>query len=181
MTENAPPSANATSSDSSRGMPYYDRLRRDLRDLLQKKRAADSQIAILEDRIYGIETDYLEQTTAGNIIKGFDNYVKGSTGASTLGVGGGTATRRKGGITEADRIFSRSSANFLRDSPTPSTTPSHAPTPSSSFPQSARESNHPTPNGGTIKGSLSKKKKAPDDDDTDSKSNKRGKITYGRD
>jgi hypothetical protein len=44
MAENAPPGNNASNSDSSRGMPYYDRLRRDLRDLLQKKRAADANI-----------------------------------------------------------------------------------------------------------------------------------------
>lgn len=58
-----------------------------------------------------METAYLEETTAGNIIKGFDNYIKGSAGVSTV-TGAGTSTRRKGGITEADRIFSRSSASF---------------------------------------------------------------------
>jgi len=73
-----------------------------------------SHQASLEENIYRIETTYLEETTAGNIIKGFDNYIKGSTGASTIGAGGGTATRRKGGITDADRIFSRSSASFVR-------------------------------------------------------------------
>jgi hypothetical protein len=61
-----------------------------------------------------MESAYLEETTAGNIIKGFDNYIKGSSGTTTISTGGGTATRRKGGITEQDRIFSRSSANFLR-------------------------------------------------------------------
>jgi chromatin modification-related protein EAF6 len=59
-----------------------------------------------------METTYLEETSAGNIIKGFDNYMKG-TAAATINTGGGTATRRKGGLTEADRIFSRSSASFM--------------------------------------------------------------------
>jgi len=184
MSENAPPVGAPTLSDSSRGMPYYEKLRRDLRETLQKKRILDQSIATLEENIYRQETTYLEETTAGNIIKGFDNYIKGSTGASTLGTGGGTATRRKAGITDADRIFSRSSASFVRDSPDASShsTPA-APTPTSSFPHSARESNHPTPTSTTNKGSLAgnKKKKAPDDDDTDSKSTKRGKISYGRD
>ena len=68
----------------------------------------------LEDTIYRLETQYLEETTAGNIIKGFDNYIKGSAGASTVGGGAGTSTRRKGGITDADRIFSKSSASYQR-------------------------------------------------------------------
>src|ERR1700755_1999610 len=83
--------------------------------------------------------------------------MKGSTGGGGGGGGGtGTTTRRKGGITEADRIFSRSSAvvnrvrlfsqftkcggrkirrtdkTFSQDSPAPSAPPSsHAPTPTS--------------------------------------------------
>ena len=133
MAENAPPSLAASSGDSSRGMPYYEKLRRDLRETLQKKRALDASIVRcrysiplrdviltgyaqlnLEESIFRYETQYLEETTAGNIIKGFDNYIKGSTGASTVGGGTGTSTRRKGGITEADRIFSKSSASFQR-------------------------------------------------------------------
>lgn len=67
----------------------------------------------IEDSIFRLESSYLDDTGAGNIIKGFDNYMKGSTGTTTGG-GMGTATRRKGGITEADRIFSRSSAIVSR-------------------------------------------------------------------
>jgi chromatin modification-related protein EAF6 len=69
----------------------------------------------------------------------------------------------------------------LQEASTPgsaTTTPSHAPTPTSSFP--TRESSQPTPNGNK-NGVASKKKKAADDEDTDSKPAKRGKITYGRD
>ncbi|KAF2808532.1 NuA4-domain-containing protein [Mytilinidion resinicola] len=189
MAENAPPpGSGGQRHDASAGMPYYEKLRRDLRETLQKKRQLDNSLATLEESIYKAETSYLEETSAGNIIKGFDNYIKGSTGITTAGgAGPGTSTRRKAMITEADRIFSRSSASFMRDSPTPNsaqTTPSHAPTPTSSFP-SGRESSHPTPNGSTSsKAVASKKKKAPekDDDETDGKPPlKRGKITYGRD
>jgi chromatin modification-related protein EAF6 len=97
-------------------MPYYEKLRRDLRESLQKKRALDTSIHGIEESIFRMETAYLEETGAGNIIKGFDNYIKGTAGVSGASgaLGGGTATRRKGGITDADRIFSRSSANTSR-------------------------------------------------------------------
>jgi len=45
MAENATPgSANNASTDSSRGMPYYERLRRDLRESLNKKRQIDNNL-----------------------------------------------------------------------------------------------------------------------------------------
>ncbi|KAI4916453.1 hypothetical protein J4E85_010108 [Alternaria conjuncta] len=176
MAENAAPgSANNTAADSSRGMPYYERLRRDLRESLNKKRIIDNSLLQLEDNILRVETQYLEETSAGNIIKGFDNYIKGAATTTTAG-GAGTATRRKAPISDADRIFSRSSTSFLRESSTPgSATPSHAPTPTSSFP--TRESSQPT-NGARPGGS--KKKKAADDDDDDGNKTKRQKISYGR-
>ncbi|KAH8630928.1 hypothetical protein IG631_15505 [Alternaria alternata] len=114
MAENAAPgSANNAGADSSRGMPYYERLRRDLRESLNKKRLIDNNLLQLEDNILRVETQYLEETSAGNIIKGFDNYIKGAATTTTAG-GAGTATRRKAPISDADRIFSRSSTSFLR-------------------------------------------------------------------
>ena len=64
-----------------------------------------------------MESTYLEETTAGNIIKGFDNYMKGSSttgGGGGAGGGAGTSSRRRGGITDADRIFSNSSVSFSK-------------------------------------------------------------------
>lgn len=54
--------------------------------------------------IYDKETEYLENTPSGNVIIGFDNYTKGTTGAA--------AQRRKMGLTDANRVFSRSSISY---------------------------------------------------------------------
>ncbi|KAK2865182.1 hypothetical protein FQN49_003828 [Arthroderma sp. PD_2] len=131
----------------ARGIPYYEKLRRELRDTLQKKRLMDKNMAALEESIYRFEQSYLEETGAGNIIKGFDNYIKGASSLSNMGggsgmgssfgTGNGPTTRRKGQVADTDRVFSRSSASFMRDSPAPSsahTTPSHAQTPTSTGP-----------------------------------------------
>jgi chromatin modification-related protein EAF6 len=59
----------------------------------------------LDDQIFKKEGEYLEDTPHGNILTGFDNYIKGSSG--TAG-----STRRRAGVTEQDRVFSRSSIRF---------------------------------------------------------------------
>ncbi|KAK2772818.1 hypothetical protein FQN53_004423 [Emmonsiellopsis sp. PD_33] len=173
MAENIPPATVAANGANggaagpgtaeqiqSRGLPYYEKLRRELRETLQKKRVMDKNMAALEESIYRFEQSYLEETGAGNIIKGFDNYIKGSSGGSGIGAGsslgsmtaggggggGGPTTRRKTQVQDSDRVFSKSSASFMRDSPAPSsthTTPSHAPTPTSSHPPGAhRDTNN---------------------------------------
>lgn len=101
--------------DATRGRPYYEKLRRDLKQILDKKRELDRTMSTLETTIARLESSYLEETSAaGNIIKGFDNYIKASTAASnaTMSASAGTATRRKGGVSDQDRIFSRSSVSW---------------------------------------------------------------------
>jgi chromatin modification-related protein EAF6 len=58
----------------------------------------------VEDGIAQKETIYLDSTPSGNIITGFDNYMKGMSGAA--------AQRRKVGPMEQNRVFSRSSISY---------------------------------------------------------------------
>ncbi|KII90951.1 hypothetical protein PLICRDRAFT_106074 [Plicaturopsis crispa FD-325 SS-3] len=91
-----------TAEDKAR----YEAIKKDLMQALPKKRAIDKQLAQLEVQIYNIEGQYLTDTAAhssGNIIQGFDNYLK----ASTVG-------RRRYEVHDADRLFSNSSASHAR-------------------------------------------------------------------
>jgi chromatin modification-related protein EAF6 len=52
MTENVPPGSAGKAKDdaAARGLPYYEKLRRDLRDTLNKKRLIDKTlVSTLED------------------------------------------------------------------------------------------------------------------------------------
>ncbi|KAL9104476.1 MAG: hypothetical protein Q9163_000569 [Psora crenata] len=161
-------------ADPTRGLPYYEKLRKDLRETLEKKRLLDKNMATLEDQIYRHESTYLGETTAGNIIKGFDNYIKGTSSAPSNASNPsnqGNNTRRKATLVEADRVFSRSSASFMRElSPGPS------------------ESGRDTPRtGGTpgADGANKKKKKGSfggrgEEEESADKGPKRLKITYAR-
>ena len=60
--------------------------------------------ASTEEHIATKESDYLEATPSGNIVIGFDNYVKGANAA--------VAQRRKTGLADQNRVFSRSSVSY---------------------------------------------------------------------
>jgi chromatin modification-related protein EAF6 len=192
MAENVPPGSatkassgiTATNGADRPGLPYYEKLRRDLRDTLQRKRLIDRNMAAIEDQIYRSETAYLEETsTAGNIVKGFDNYIKASAVSSSANSAGGTisgsaaggglgASRRKAAISDGDRVFSKSSVSYsTRDSDTPSSavsTPGGAGTPGGF-------------SGGNEKATDKKKKKAAaaahNEEDSD-RPTKRQKISF---
>lgn len=104
------PANGAKTEDASRGRPYYDKIRKDLKANLEKKKELDKNLAQIEASIALKEQEYLENTSlSGNIIKGFDGYLKPSGASSATA---GTATRRKGGYSEQDKIFSRSSLSW---------------------------------------------------------------------
>ena len=97
------------------------------------------------------------------------NSAGGTISGSAAG-GGLGAGRRKAVVNDSDRVFSRSSVSYMRDSDSPSSatsTPNHTATPTGSF---------------TAERTGDKKKKksiVTNDDDTDARSTKRQKITFG--
>ncbi|GEQ67666.1 hypothetical protein JCM33374_g1331 [Metschnikowia sp. JCM 33374] len=83
----------------------YTKLKNDLTRSILKKKEIDAKLAELEESIYEKETEYFNDSTYGNIVKGFDNFAKGSSGGSN---------KRKLVITDEDHIFSMSSATFVK-------------------------------------------------------------------
>jgi chromatin modification-related protein EAF6 len=102
----------------------YDAAKKDLMQALARKRAADKQLvclgfsilggvtllklpkAALEVQIYNLESTYLMDTathSGGNIIQGFDGYLKNPPGG-----------RRKYEVNDTDRLFSNSSMSYKK-------------------------------------------------------------------
>ena len=83
MAENVPPSSMQLSNNTADqpGRPYYESLRTNLKQTLEKKRKLDEQLAAIEEQIFKTEGSYLEETAnSGNIVRGFDGWVKGVQG-----------------------------------------------------------------------------------------------------
>ncbi|KAJ6262509.1 Chromatin modification-related protein EAF6 [Drechslerella dactyloides] len=119
----------------------YETLRKQLRDLISKKKHSDKLLETLEDHIYKYETTYLEDTQNGNIVRGFDNYIKG------------TVARRRANITDQDRIFSSSSYSYMKSREEGS----NAGTPSGSVPPESTTSSTPSFTKNGTSGGLPKK------------------------
>lgn len=115
-SENVPPSAATAATTSSAtadqpGRPYYESLRTTLRQTLEKKRKLDEQLAAVEEAIFKTEGNYLEETAnSGNIVRGFDGWVKGVQ----VGGRGGADDRRRGRVRDEERVFSRSSISWMK-------------------------------------------------------------------
>lgn len=186
MAENVPPTsaskAAATTSNSDRGIPYYEKLRRDLRDTINKKRLLDRNLEALEHQIFRAETSYLEETSAaGNIVKGFDNYIKAaattnSTAASgTISGAAAGGTRRKAQVNDSDRVFSKSSVSYRDGKDGESGPGSAVSTPG--------QGSTPVASAGGFEKDRKKKKGSANnggDDDTDSRAPKRQKMSFTR-
>ncbi|KAI1383232.1 NuA4-domain-containing protein [Hypoxylon trugodes] len=193
MTENVQPGGpGATDAERRLALTEYNRQRQTLKELLAKRKQQERQLAQLEHNIADLEQKYLGNTRFGNIVKGFDNYIKGTSSA---------AQRKQGELKEEDYIWSRSSIshNSLHpdnpETPSATSTPA-APTPvSTSFANNKDKdggSNQPTPTSATEKvtgkaGKASKKrtqlKKDKDadaeDSETDSRETKKVRTHFG--
>lgn len=83
----------------------YTQLKNELTKKIVKKQEIEAQLLALEESIYDKENDYFNESTYGNIVKGFDNFSKSSSGGSN---------KRKIMYTDDDHIFSMSSATFVK-------------------------------------------------------------------
>ncbi|KAI4868510.1 NuA4-domain-containing protein [Hypoxylon rubiginosum] len=192
MTENAQPGGGGSNGDQQAAVAEYTKQRQNLKGLLAKRKQHDRQLAQLEQNIVDLEAKYLANTRYGNIVKGFDNYIKGTSAA---------AQRKQGELKEEDYIWSRSSIshNSLHpdniEAASATSTPA-APTPVSTSFANARDkdggSNQPTPTSATEKassksGKASKKRPQPkkekeasvDDSETDSRETKKVRTHFG--
>lgn len=110
MTENVPPGSATAAAPDQPGRPYYESLRTTLRSTIDKKRKLDEKLAALEEQIFKAEGTYLEETSnSGNIVRGFDAWVKNVSLNKSA-----ADDRRRGRIRDEDRIFSRSSVGWMR-------------------------------------------------------------------
>ncbi|KAI9291927.1 hypothetical protein K502DRAFT_344306 [Neoconidiobolus thromboides FSU 785] len=87
----------------------------ELNDLIKNKNRILLSLEEIENKIYGLETSYLEDTKfSGNVIKGFDQYLLEPTSSTTTTFNGfNNLKKQKNGIELEDRIFTLSGATDL--------------------------------------------------------------------
>ncbi|KAL1736554.1 histone acetyltransferase subunit NuA4-domain-containing protein [Schizophyllum commune] len=89
----------------------YEFLKKQIAQSIANKRNIDMQLARIEAKIYNLEGSYLgDSHMGGNIVQGFDGYLKAQPG----GAGGGAGRGRRHDVTDADRIFSTSSMTWQK-------------------------------------------------------------------
>lgn len=92
-------------SKKSPSIDQYTKLKNDLTRQILKKNEIDTKLLELEDQIYEKELEYFNESTYGNIVKGFDNFAKISSGGSS---------KRKLVYNDEDHIFSLSSGTHVK-------------------------------------------------------------------
>ena len=83
----------------------YTKLKDELVNQIINKNDIDVRLAALEEEIYEKELDYFNESTYGNIVKGFESFGKMSLGGSN---------KRKMMYSDEEHIFSMSSATFIK-------------------------------------------------------------------
>ena len=106
------PSGSSAPLTREEAIQRYERLRAQLKEGLERKRQTDRDLTDLESQIYLYEGSYLMTTalSGGNVIRGFDSYVKAGAGLAPTSR---AATNAQTPATE-DRMFSTSSATYQR-------------------------------------------------------------------
>jgi len=118
-------SAAASITTKEEATTRYLALKNSLKAGVAKKRLIDRTLTDIESQLWIFEGSYLAATAAagGNIVKGFDNYLKASasgTSGSTYRSSGNTSASHaiaSGSVADVpneDRMFSLSSATYLR-------------------------------------------------------------------
>lgn len=88
----------------------YEELRAQLKEGLDRKRQTDHDLTDLESQIYLYESSYFNSTalSGGNVIRGFDSYIKSGTAPASSSRTSSLAPPAE------DRMFSTSSATYQR-------------------------------------------------------------------
>lgn len=93
----------------------YEALKKELHQSILDKKAVDKQLTLLEEEIYTKETLYLTDSfsnhSGSNIIKGFDSFNRAGLTSSS---GSYSGSRRRASFTDDDRVFSLSSAIYVK-------------------------------------------------------------------
>lgn len=99
-----------SSAGSASGAPSsidkYTEIKNQLTLLILRKQELTAKLNALEDSIYEKENEYFNDSTYGNIVKGFENFSKAG--------GGGSSNKKRIQYTDDDHIFSLSSVNYIK-------------------------------------------------------------------
>ncbi|KAI1118878.1 NuA4-domain-containing protein [Nemania sp. NC0429] len=185
MSENVQPTSSGAGAHGDQpGIAHYEKQRQYLKELIQSQKLFERQLVAQEQSILQKETEYLESTPYGNIITGFDGYIKGSSTNAT-------SQRKRTGPIDQNRIFSRSSISHNPSHPDHADAQSTTSTPAAPTPVAASfakdkdsGSNHPTPTSTTDKKGGNKKKKTrkeadAEDSEMDTRETKKVRTHFG--